>query len=81
MANVLLGTILTSLRARRSSGVSFGSLGVSAFLSALSLLFLDLDLDLAADSSLALGVDVPLVAFGVDDVLSLILGFFTESER
>jgi hypothetical protein len=35
----------------------------------------------AALSSLALGAAVPFAALDEDDVLSLILGFLTESER
>jgi hypothetical protein len=38
-------------------------------------------LGLDADASLVCGLDVPLATLGVEDVLSLILGFFTESGR
>lgn len=65
----------TCLRSRRSSG---DILALAAFFSAS---FLS-SFGLAADASLvALGVPAPLAAFGVDDVLSLILGFLAESVR
>jgi hypothetical protein len=38
-------------------------------------------LDLTADSVLALGVPAPFAVLGVDDVLSLIFGFLTDSGR
>jgi hypothetical protein len=71
---IVLLAYLTCLWCRRSSGVIFAFLAPSVFLSAD---FLTLTLVLAADSSLALGVPF---ALGVE-VLSLILGFLTESGR
>jgi hypothetical protein len=46
-----------------------------------SLAFLAFDLGLTAESVLDFGVGAPFAVFGVDDVLSLILGFLTESGR
>jgi hypothetical protein len=57
------------------------SLAASLFFSAPSFPFLVFDLDLTADSLLDFGVEAPLAVFGVDDVLSLIFGFLTESDR
>lgn len=64
--------VRTCLRSRFSSGVILGSFGFLASLAFLS------DLGFVTDSTFLLGVPF---ALGVEDVLSLILGFFTESGR
>lgn len=85
-----MGQSLTSFLACFSSGVSSGSLGVAAFsvlfssdsLGSFAFLVLLLAALVSVEAFAALGVvDVPLVVFGVELVVSLILGFLTESER
>ncbi len=76
----------TCFLTRRSSGESSGSLGTEASFSALASsasFFLFLAFALFESAALMdFGVDVaPLATFGVALVVSLILGFLTESER